>query len=160
MILNDSSLLQAECLRNKVHLPMKVFQRYIRADKEARGVDKTSPRRRDAGPQTYRIGVALFCARFTPFRFNAARQFAPLLNLRPVILILTPFGWLRTRTQPRLCRSHGAEQNWRDAWSLQFTSLTVRLPYGSDCLVYLHLFKFFCSPYCKRHDDTTSQKKN
>lgn len=42
---------------------MEVFQRYTLADKEASGVDKTSPRRRDAVPKTYRIGVALFCAR-------------------------------------------------------------------------------------------------
>jgi len=60
--------------------------------------------------------------------------------------------------QLRLYRSQGAEQNWRDAWSLQYTSLTVRLPYGSDYLVYLHLFVFF-SPYYKRHDDTPSRKK-
>ena len=70
---------------------MEVFQRYTRVDMEANGVDKTPPRRRDAGAQTYRKGIALFFAPvgFTSLCFNAPHQFTPLLNLRSLILILT-----------------------------------------------------------------------
>jgi len=35
-----------------------------------------------------------FC--FTPFFFNAPCQFTSLLNLRSIIFILTPSGWLRS----------------------------------------------------------------
>jgi len=34
---------------------------------------------------------------FTPFCFNALCQYI-LLNLRPLIFVLTPFGWLRSLT--------------------------------------------------------------
>ena len=61
-----------------------------------------------------------------------------LLNLRSVILGLTPFGWLPTRTKL-------TEQNKTGLLSL---SVTVRSPLVSDCMVYLLLRQSFFFLFC------------
>jgi hypothetical protein len=59
------------------------------------------------------IGVALcgvchykiqtFSPCFTPFCFNALCHYTPLLNIRPLVFGLRPFGWLRSVTLTPSC---------------------------------------------------------
>jgi hypothetical protein len=121
---------------------------YTRLDMETSGGDETpadaaaqgAPNLQNTGsPFRRSLVLRLFC-------FNAPCQFTPLLNLRSLILGLTPLGWLRTTTLPTVYETHGAEQDWEDACSLQSTSRTVRSQFASDHAVCVHLFNFFVLP--------------
>ena len=43
------------------------------------------------------VALVLCLSRFTPFCFNVSFYHKPLPNLRPLFLVLTPFGRLRSR---------------------------------------------------------------
>ena len=58
---------------------------------------------------------------------------------------LTPFGWLLPWALSGRYRYHGAEQNGR-LRSLRTAPITECLPFSSDHVVCLHLFKFVTVP--------------
>ena len=55
-----------------------------------------------------------------------------------LIFDFKPFGWLYTLTQLGEYESHSTEWNWEAACSLQTVSVTMRLPFISNHVVYLH----------------------
>ena len=83
---------------------------------------------------TKRIHIALVLGLFA---------LIPLANLYDFFCGLVPSGWLCTWSLPAEYRSHCTEQNWKAARSLQTISVTMCLPYISNHMVYLHLFKYF-----------------
>jgi hypothetical protein len=70
---------------------------------------------------------------------------AHLLTLMPPASLLHfLIGWPRTWMLWRGYESHGAQQIRETASSPQTASVTMHSSFSPDCVVYLHLFKFFC----------------
>ena len=88
---------------------------------------------------TKRIYIALVLGLFVLCLF----ALMPLVNLYFLICGLAPSGWLCTWTLLAEYRSHCTEHKWEAACSLQNMSVTMCLPYISNHMVYLHLFKYF-----------------
>jgi len=105
------------------------------------------------GPHTNTPSPCITNDCFALFSFNAHDKFTPILHSPYLIFSLTPFGCLHAWTLPREYGSHGEEQNWEAACSLQNTTVTVCTPFSSDRVVYLHLFK--CLFFFVLHKNTT-----
>lgn len=79
---------------------------------------------------------------FVPFFFNTLCQFISLFDQRTLIFDFTHVRWLRTGMLSGEYESHGEEQKWKAKRSL-LEFVTVRLPFSTDHVGYLHFFQFF-----------------